>query len=122
MAAKKEVVVSKDKAALGAAVAEYVAGCADVALAERGRFVVAVSGGSMPALLASVELRERMKGKWKNVHFVFVDERWVATTDDDSNERALRKALLECDDVDVDDENVHGISFTTTSSSGGGGG
>lgn len=66
------------------------------AIAERGRFVVALSGGSTPrkmhGLLATSPLRERVE--WEGVWFLFGDERYVPPTHEQSNERMARETLL----------------------------
>jgi 6-phosphogluconolactonase len=46
------IVVAADSAALSRAAVEHVAAASAAAIAARGKFVVALSGGSMPALLA----------------------------------------------------------------------
>ncbi len=61
-------------------------------VAENGRASLAVSGGSTP-----VALFEQLSGmvlSWSKVVITLVDERWVAPTDDDSNERLARNHLL----------------------------
>jgi 6-phosphogluconolactonase len=70
---------------------EFVAR-ARAAIAERGRFMVALSGGSTPRALyqslAQVEL------EWERVHFFFGDERAVAPNHADSNYRMAHEALF----------------------------
>lgn len=63
------------------------------AVADRGRAVVALSGGSTP-----VPLYERLVTAdlpWGDVWVVFGDERFVPPTDPRSNSRAARRALLD---------------------------
>ena len=46
------IVVASDSAELSRAAVEHVAAASNAAILARGKFVVALSGGSMPALLA----------------------------------------------------------------------
>lgn len=66
------------------------------AVAARGRFSVALSGGSSPKklyeLLASAAYRERVP--WAQVFFFFGDERNVPATDPQSNYLMAKTALL----------------------------
>jgi 6-phosphogluconolactonase len=101
------VSVVPDAAALAAASSERFVVAAEQAIAERGRFVVALSGGSTPRhtfeLLAREPLASRLS--WSRVHFVWGDERCVPPTNVESNYRMAREALL--DHVPVPPENVH---------------
>ena len=89
--------------------ADFVADVAARAIAERGRFTIALSGGGTPrpiyARLASADYRERIV--WSKVHIFFGDERCVPPDDTHSNYRMAREALL--DRVALPDENVHRI-------------
>ena len=88
------------------AVAECIAHAAGVAVGARGRFALAVSGGSSPipafALLAGA-LRDRVP--WNAVHIWLTDERCVPTDHEESNFGMLRRELL--DHVGVPPEQVH---------------
>lgn len=56
------------------------------------RTSLVVTGGSSPqACYASLAAREL---SWDRVHVVLSDERWVPPSDDDSNEKMIRSALL----------------------------
>ncbi|MDQ2858579.1 MAG: 6-phosphogluconolactonase [Candidatus Eremiobacteraeota bacterium] len=99
MSARSErdrVTVVGDESALAAAVAEFVVERSGAAIAERGRFDLALAGGSTPkaayALLATPPLRSRVK--WELVRFFFGDERCVPPTDDRSNYKMANDALL----------------------------
>ena len=76
--------------------ADYFVTKAREAIATRGRFAVALSGGSSPKklyeLLASAAYREQVN--WRNVYFFFGDERNVLRTDSQSNYLMARTALL----------------------------
>jgi 6-phosphogluconolactonase len=83
--------------ALSEAVAARFAAEAKSAIAERGRFVAALSGGSSPkklyARLAQPPYLEELD--WEKIHLVFGDERFVPPTDPESNERMAREALTD---------------------------
>jgi len=81
---------------LSAAAAEEFVHSARAAITERGRFVVALSGGSTPkrlySMLTKAPFREYIE--WSLVHVLFGDERFVPPTDEQSNERMARESLL----------------------------
>ena len=78
------------------ALADYFVERAAQAIERRGRFVVALSGGSSPKklyeLLASPAYRERVQ--WEQTYFFFGDERNVPQTSPDSNYLMAKTALL----------------------------
>jgi 6-phosphogluconolactonase len=88
---------------------EFVRRCSD-AVAKRGRFTVALSGGSTPrglyALLAErAEYRDRIL--WRSSHFFWGDERCVPPDHADSNFGMATSAMFS--KVDVPPGNVHRI-------------
>ncbi|WP_151086422.1 6-phosphogluconolactonase [Hymenobacter baengnokdamensis] len=78
------------------ALADYFVAVASQALAARGRFVVALSGGSSPKklyeLLASPEYRSQLA--WEQVYFFFGDERNVPQTSPESNYLLAKTTLF----------------------------
>ena len=62
-------------------------------IATTGRASIALSGGSTPVAL--FERLSLLDIPWKNVDVTLVDERWVETTEEDSNERLVRTHLLQ---------------------------
>src|SRR5512143_2600294 len=96
-AAMAEVEVCADPTAVTRAAAERFVETAAQAVAARGRFSVALSGGSTPKalyeLLATDEYAPRVD--WPRTHVFFGDERCVPPTDPRSNERMARLALLD---------------------------
>ena len=65
-------------------------------IAERGRFAVALAGGSTPKATYEVLARDHAKDvDWPNVHVFFGDERTVPPDHEDSNYRMAREALLD---------------------------
>ena len=89
--------------------ADFIADLAAQAIGERGRFMVALSGGNTPrpiyARLASADYRERIA--WSQTHIFFGDERCVPPDDARSNYRMARETLL--DQVALPPENIHRI-------------
>ncbi len=79
------------------------------AVAARGRFSVALSGGSTPRrtyeLLAQSPFRDQVS--WAQVHVFWGDERCVPLEDPRSNARLARQAFL--DAVPIPPEQVHAI-------------
>ena len=78
---------------LPGAAAGWIAARAEPAIAERGRFTIAVSGGSTPAAMFA-ELA-RLDLPWPQVHVFQVDERVAPDGDPDRNLNDLRANLLD---------------------------
>jgi len=89
--------VFADNQALSQAAAELFAEQARQAVASRGRFCVALAGGSTPQtcyqLLAQPPVREQVP--WEKVHIFWGDERCVPLTDPRSNAGMAKTALLD---------------------------
>lgn len=98
-----------DPASLNAAVAQTWLEQSNAAIAERGAFHVALSGGNTPRglfqLLASPDWRERFD--WQHIHLYFGDERFVPPTQPDSNYRMARESML--DQLAIPAENIHPV-------------
>lgn len=88
---KTEILPDADAVARKAA--ELIAAEARSAAAERGRFVMAVSGGHTPWQMLRVLANEKLP--WESVHVVQVDERVAPAGDPDRNLTHLRESLLE---------------------------
>ncbi len=73
--------------------ARAIAEAARAAVAGRGRFVMAVSGGHTPWQMLRALANEELP--WKSVHVVQVDERIAPAGDPDRNLTHLRESLLE---------------------------
>ena len=78
---------------LPGAAAGWIAARAEPAIAERGTFTLAVSGGSTPAAMFA-ELA-RLDLPWSQVHVFQVDERVAPDGDPDRNLQDLRANLLD---------------------------
>jgi 6-phosphogluconolactonase len=106
-----EVRVLPDTAALARTAADELTRSARAAVAARGRFTVALSGGSTPkaifALLAADELSGTGEFPWDKTQIFFGDERHVPPDHADSNYRMANEALLT--KVPVPPNNVHRV-------------
>ena len=101
--------IFNDLEALSLAAAEMFADMANQAIASRGRFSIALSGGNTPRrlyeILANTSIRERIH--WESVHVFWGDERCVPADDSRNNARMARKILL--DQVPVPANQIHPI-------------
>lgn len=88
---KIEIYTDADAAALAAA--KLIAQDARAAVASRGKFVMAVSGGKSPWVMLRDLAQQDVP--WKGVHVVQVDERVAPDGDPDRNLTHLRESLLE---------------------------
>ena len=104
-----DVQVYPDANSLARAAAEYFVTLAAEAITARGRFVVALSGGSTPraiyTLLASREFAPRVD--WSCVHVFWGDERCVPPDHPESNYALARETLL--DHVPLPEGNIRRI-------------
>ncbi len=84
-----------DPAALALAAASEVAGCAASAVRQRGRFSLALAGGSTPLAAYRLLGRPPLAGEieWPRVHLFWGDERCVPWDHEDNNARAALEAL-----------------------------
>ena len=105
------VIIVDDAEAVAFEAASEFSRCVGENVAARGRFTVALAGGSTPrrlyALLADPAAPFRAEIPWGRVHFFWGDERHVPPDDPRSNYRMAREELLA--KVPVPAENVHRI-------------
>jgi 6-phosphogluconolactonase len=87
---KLEILPDADTVARQAAA--FVANSARTSVAERGRFVMAVSGGKTPWQMLRALADEVVP--WDNVHIMQIDERVAPIGDPDRNLTHLRESLL----------------------------
>jgi 6-phosphogluconolactonase len=97
---------AKSKAALAELAAQFIAESATAAIADRGRFAIALAGGSTPRE-AYVHLAKRNDVDWARWHVFFGDERCVPPDHADSNFRMAHEALLA--HVPIPETHVHRI-------------
>ncbi|MGO8752891.1 MAG: 6-phosphogluconolactonase [Thermoguttaceae bacterium] len=88
---KIEILVDTDAVAREAAA--IIAADARAAVAGRGRFVIAVSGGRTPWLMLRALASENVP--WEGMHLVQVDERVAPAGDPDRNLTHVQESLLE---------------------------
>lgn len=91
----REIHVFDELAALNAAAAEYIAGAASRAIAERGRFLLVLAGGATP-LGVYARLASQAAGRidWTRVDLFWGDERCVPPGHDESNYGSAATTLL----------------------------
>ncbi|RZJ70734.1 6-phosphogluconolactonase [Flavobacterium sp.] len=98
--------IFKDPSGLSTAAAEIFVAASKKAIAEKGKFTVALTGGSSPAklyeLLSGPEFTEKID--WQKTFVFWGDERWVPIEDEKSNAGAAFKVLL--DKIDVPKQNI----------------
>jgi len=97
--------VYSDADAAATAGAKFIAAKAHEAVAARGRFVMAVSGGHVPWQMFRILANELMP--WENVHVTQVDERAAPAGDQDRNLTHLRESLLS--QVPLPSEQAHAM-------------
>tara|TARA_B110000208_G_scaffold174752_1_gene219708 strand:- start:3452 stop:4174 length:723 start_codon:yes stop_codon:yes gene_type:complete len=89
-----EWVISSDKAAVSSSVAQRIAALSAEAIAARGRFVVALSGGSLPKIVAAGLAGLEGDVDYSKWTVLFADERCVPLDDADSNFKACWEGWL----------------------------
>ncbi len=96
LSAPAELRIAADEAALAELVTKFLSAKARDAIAARGRFDLALAGGSTPkaayALLAAEPYRSAID--WSRVRFFFGDERCVPPADPQSNFKSAQDALF----------------------------
>jgi len=104
---KLDIFKSPDDALIN--LANYIVTLAEQAIANEGKFSIALSGGSSPKklyeLLASPAFNKKVD--WENVYFFFGDERNVPQDDKDSNYLMVKTALF--DPLSIDDSNIFAV-------------
>lgn len=107
-----KIKVYSDAAAVALEAAKLIAKAAQEAVAVRGKFVIAVSGGKTPWMM----LRDLAKQEvpWNGVQVVQVDERIAPEGDPDRNLIHLRESLLE--HAPLRPGQIHAMPVETTNS------
>jgi len=94
MASNPTIEILPTPAELFQAAAEEFARVGNTAIAARGRFTVALSGGSTPKSLYSLLAANYPDFSWNHTFLFFGDERHVPPEDPDSNYRMVNESLL----------------------------
>jgi 6-phosphogluconolactonase len=102
-----KLIIFDNASEVARAAADRLIEIALAAIGERGRFAVALAGGSTPKrayeLLASDDFKDRLD--WSKVHIFFGDERCVPPDDAESNYRMVNEAMLSR--IAIPPENIH---------------
>jgi len=95
--------------ALARGAAEHFVARSGEAVARKGTFTVALSGGSTPKVLYQILASEPFSAQvpWSKTHFFWSDERHVPPDHPDSNYRMTHEAMLS--HVPVPESNVHRV-------------
>ena len=99
-----------DIASLSRAVLEETLAIIQEAIAKRGRFAIALSGGHTPEKMFSLwaeTAQYRDKTPWDRIHLFWSDERYVPKNDPLSNYHMARETLIS--HVPIPAENVHPV-------------
>jgi 6-phosphogluconolactonase len=104
-----ELKVFKTIDALNRAAAKLIIDIANKAIAERGKFVIALSGGQTPMALYSLMAKTPFHDEltWKNTSVFWGDERCVPETDSRNNAHEAKSVLL--DKVNIPKSNIHSV-------------
>jgi 6-phosphogluconolactonase len=88
--------IFSDADKLNEALAQFIVSTAKTAVAEKGRFTFAITGGSSPKklyeLLAKAPYRDELP--WKNIYIFWGDERFVPQDDDRYNAKMAYETIL----------------------------
>jgi len=105
-----EICIYTDIKELASAAAERVVAASKAAIKRRGRFALALSGGTTPAEMYRLLTTDDFVGRldWAHVHVFWGDERCVPPEDPESNYRMARMAFL--DQVPLPKANIHRIA------------
>ncbi len=107
MNSTRETQIFKDPPELFGAAAAIFADLASTAIRARGKFTVALSGGSTPKGLYTLLAKGEPPVQWEKVCFFWGDERHVPPSDPESNYRMTDETLLS--KVHVKPENIFRI-------------
>jgi 6-phosphogluconolactonase len=105
-----KIEVHADDAQVARQAAAIIAADARAAIASRGRFVLAVSGGRTPWLMLRALADDTLP--WDQVHVVQVDERVAPADNPDRNLAHLRESLL--DHAPLAPDHIHAMPVEAT--------
>jgi len=103
---KPTIRIFKDADELSRAAADLFVTLAVQSIRERGRFLVALSGGSTPMALYRLLAREPID--WTRIHVFWGDERLVPPEDAENSYGQAREALLK--HIPIPTENIHRVA------------
>ena len=117
VSAMAQVFVAPTKNGIPTLLTSQIVATSVQAIASRGAFTIALSGGSLPSFLASLGNAFEQGGldpSWDKWHVLLADERCVVSTDPDSNMGALRNEFL--NNVPIPPSQIYGIDESKLSS------
>jgi 6-phosphogluconolactonase len=99
---------------LAKATADYFVQLSEKAISAKGKFTVALSGGSTPAALFALLATDEYASKinWKNMYVFWGDERCVALDSEDNNAYNAKNILL--NNVPIPKKNIFAIPVDET--------
>ncbi len=100
---QRNIEILPDRSALITKVLSCVLEAYERSIEAHGQFTIAVAGGGTPRPLYEALAEQSLD--WSKVHVFWGDERYVPSTDPQSNEGMVRKAWL--DRVSIPSENIH---------------
>lgn len=108
-----EIRIFKDTDAVSRGAADLFLETTSEAIIERGRALVAISGGNTPLGLFRLLTGERFRNQinWPAVHIFWADERCVPADDPESNYGQARRVFL--DKVPIPEKNIHRVNSDT---------
>ncbi len=104
-----KTLIVEDSFALAKKGAELFLEISRESIQSRGRFLVALSGGSTPLKMYDILAQEPFSSQidWAKIHIFLSDERFVLESDEASNFGPLKKILL--DKISIPQENIHPV-------------
>jgi len=104
----KKILINNSQEEMISSAAAHFISTGSKAIQDRGRFSVALSGGSTPKPLYEFLADQKVDElDWNKVHFFWGDERCVPPDHPDSNFNQVNRALL--DPKAIQEENIHRI-------------
>lgn len=108
---KRKMAIKKfdSKEALALAAADYIAELSAASIKEEGQFTIALSGGTTPAALFALLVKEPYVNSidWKNTFIFWGDERAVPLDSPQNNAHNAKEIWL--DQIDIPEENIFPI-------------
>ncbi len=106
MGKKNQIEIFKNADELSRAAADFIVSLSKKKITEKGKFVIALSGGRTPEKLFSLLVQQDYQSQinWQNVFVFWGDERCVASDDERNNANAAKSLLL--DKIEIPASNI----------------